>query len=76
MIETEGVEAREGWTKLGCGVAREGRYRFRRGKRHPPKICRNRDHQWARHLDAVRPDIAVVLFGPWDVSDRQLPGDD
>jgi len=76
LAETEGVEVRKGWMQLGCGIAREGRYRFRRGERRAPKICRDRDREWEHRLDKVQPDIAVVLVGSWDVSDRKLPGED
>ena len=76
LAETKGVEARMGWMRSGCGVAREGTYTFRRGERHAPKICRNRNREWEHRLDEAQADIAVVFVGPWDVSARKLPGDD
>jgi len=74
--ESEEAEVLAGWTGLGCGVARAGRYRYRMRERSAPAACRDRDRNWEDRLDAVRPDIAVVLVGPWEVSDRKLPGDD
>jgi peptidoglycan/LPS O-acetylase OafA/YrhL len=76
LLETEGVEMRRGWTKPGCGIARAGRYRFRRGERGAPRICRNRNEEWERRLDKATPDVAVVFAGPWEVADRKLPGED
>jgi lysophospholipase L1-like esterase len=38
-------------------------------------VCRSREEQWARSLEDIPPDIALVLTGTWEVADRRLPGE-
>jgi len=63
---------RGGVAQMGCGLLREGRFRFRGGIRTRPEACGDRDALYAASVEKARPDLAVVSFGPWDVLDRQL----
>jgi hypothetical protein len=70
-----GWRARPGVTELGCGLMREGAYRFRGLVINRPRHCQDRDKSWADNVELFHPDIAVVFFGPWEVADRKLPGE-
>jgi peptidoglycan/LPS O-acetylase OafA/YrhL len=63
-----------GVTPLGCGIGRGGERIYEDGPAPTPDDCWS--DQWARSVVEGQPDIAVVLVGPWDVTDRRLPGDD
>jgi peptidoglycan/LPS O-acetylase OafA/YrhL len=75
---TGGVEEVDGAAWLGCGLGIGG---TRRSTVEPsligptPPACDAWPTTYARVIGQSRPDLAVVLFGPWDVEDRKLPGD-
>jgi hypothetical protein len=61
---------------LGCGLARTPWMRSM-GREYPlTETCASWPEEWAAAIAEHEPDIAVVLFGPWDASDRKLEGDD
>lgn len=68
-------EPRRGVAQLGCPLATEGRYRFQGKELAPPEHCQDWHDAWPAAVRDYRPDVAVVLLGPWEVCDRQLPGD-
>lgn len=68
-------EPRRGVAQLGCALATGGRYRFQGTEMGPPEHCADWHEAWPEAIAAYRPDVAVVLLGPWEVCDRQLPGD-
>jgi peptidoglycan/LPS O-acetylase OafA/YrhL len=76
LMARDGVRPRDGEAELGCGLARKGTYRFRGKEYQRRKKCGDRDVTWAESIQRERPDLAVVLVGPWEVCDRKLPGDD
>jgi hypothetical protein len=75
-LESTGrARASKFYTQLGCGILREGVARFRRRVVKRPDHCGVREENWGEPIAKGRPDIAVVLVGPWEVIDRMLPGD-
>jgi peptidoglycan/LPS O-acetylase OafA/YrhL len=64
-----------GITQLGCGIGRDGR-RISEDEQEAqaPDDCWS--EAWTRNVTAVQPDLAVVLSGLWDLTDRRIPGDD
>jgi len=66
----------QGSAELGCALAREGEYRWTGKVLERPEHCGDREKTWRASLARDRPDIAVVMVGPWEVCDRRLPGDD
>jgi peptidoglycan/LPS O-acetylase OafA/YrhL len=65
-----------GLAELGCGIMRDGLLRWRRREASRPKRCEDDDAAWRERIARARPDMAVVSVGPWDVTDRKLPGDE
>jgi peptidoglycan/LPS O-acetylase OafA/YrhL len=64
-----------GHMRLGCGLVRASTLRSH-GSLYPlSEECASWPENWAAALESSEPDIAVVLFGPWDVSDHLLPDD-
>jgi hypothetical protein len=39
-----------------------------------PDKCRELWTEWQRSIDTFDPQVVLVLTGPWDVADHQLPG--
>ncbi len=70
------ARVRRGVAEPGCGLARKGTYRTKTTAMLRPNHCQERGASWTKQIEQGRPDIAVVLIGPWDVCDRLLPGDD
>ncbi|MFN8035467.1 MAG: acyltransferase family protein [Acidimicrobiia bacterium] len=64
----------EGWPHLGCGVLEYDRL-YRGGPAPYDPQCRGWIGNWRRAVAASRPDLAVVMLGPWEVTDIRLPGD-
>ena len=63
-------------TALGCGIGRGGRVRIAQWSDGPTKPdCDNWEQRWGAALARSPADVALVLVSPWDVTDRQLPGD-
>jgi peptidoglycan/LPS O-acetylase OafA/YrhL len=61
--------------KLGCSVGRGGLIRYLGKIRTPYDYC-DWTTDFPQQIGPVRPNVVVAMFGTWDVSDRQLPGDD
>jgi peptidoglycan/LPS O-acetylase OafA/YrhL len=67
----------DGFSGLGCSVIRTDQRRTPGvGVEDSDVTCNNWANVWKQKLDAGRPDIALVQVGPWEIVDRQLPGDD
>ncbi len=61
----------------GCGMVSDGELPTRdRQVRLDNQECRVVAQRNAERVDAADPDVFVVTTGPWDVGDRQLPGED
>lgn len=59
---------------LGCGIGRTG---WRQYLAQPVVEVDNCwETPWAEGIERIKPDVAVVMAGVWDVTDRWLPGDD
>ncbi|OWY63695.1 hypothetical protein B7486_51615 [cyanobacterium TDX16] len=64
-----------GITQLGCGIGRGGeRISEEERTARAPDDCWS--SEWAANAEVARPDIAVVLSGMWDLTDRRLEDDD
>lgn len=70
------ARVRMGNAELGCGIARNGVYRFAGGEYSRPNHCSDREEAWPESIARDRPDLAIVFAAPWDVCDRKLPGED
>jgi len=64
-----------GHTQLGCGIGRGGERKSGGGVETVPEQCAAWPDEWARSIDELRPDVAIVQEGPWDAAERKLPGD-
>lgn len=62
-----------GLTELGCGIVTAGDVRYGTGEGSLDR-CQPRDALYAKAAGEL--DLAFVQFGPWDVADHRLPGDD
>lgn len=60
--------------RFGCGVGRGGALRFEGTARPTDPMCD--DFDWYGRIREVRPHMAVLMTGTWDVVDRSLLGDD
>jgi peptidoglycan/LPS O-acetylase OafA/YrhL len=63
-----------GVAALGCTVLRTGEIDFFVERRGISETCRW-EKRWPIFVELVDLDVIVVEFGPWDVSDRLLPGE-
>jgi len=64
-----------GITPLGCGIGRDGsRISEDEQEAQAPDDCWS--EVWATSVTNAQPDIAVVLTGLWDLTDRKIVGDD
>lgn len=72
--ENGAAQPRRGAAQMGCGMLEEGVFRFRGRERERPEACGDRDRKFTRTVKRGDPDVSVVAFGPWDVTDRALPG--
>lgn len=72
-LERTGLgQPRIGVSELGCGLLRQGDYRYQ-GKVLPrPAHCQPRGAAWEANILTQDPDVAVVSFGPWEVCDRRF----
>jgi peptidoglycan/LPS O-acetylase OafA/YrhL len=72
---TEGVAKAGGIAQLGCGIGRGGsRISEEEAEARSPDDCWSAE--WAANTQLGQPDVAVVLSGLWDLTDRRIPGDD
>ena len=60
--------------KLGCPVGRGGAIRYEGQVIQDYTYC-----DWTttlpQEISAIQPQLIMVMFGTWDVSDRMIPGD-
>ena len=59
----------------GCGIARLPEIRIRERMQTNYPNCPRWDEIWRRRLNATDPDVAVVLLGRWELTDRVLGGE-
>lgn len=71
--ETGRIEFGPGQLQIGCGIITEGDVRYGEGLDDLDR-CDERDERYREA--ARRLDLAYMQFGPWDVADHRLPGDD
>ncbi len=71
-----GLAVVAGDTGLGCSLTRGGDVRSHGVVDIAGRDCPDWATLWPKMLDEGTPDAAVVMFGPFDVADRRLPGDD
>ena len=76
--KTNGAAALDGaGTRLGCGIGRGGRVRtaqYGEGPTNPE--CDAWPTRWPAVLTKRPADVAVIMVGPWDITDRVIPNDD
>jgi hypothetical protein len=75
-VQTEGTIDFLTRTEFGCGLAIDGRTRYQGTTGDIGPKCRELWEEWGRTVEAFDPQVVMVLTGPWDVADHQLPGDD
>jgi hypothetical protein len=63
-------------TEFGCGLGVDGRIRYQGSTGPIGDKCRELWSQWQHSIDSFDPQVVMVLTGPWDVADHQLPGSD
>jgi len=63
-----------GSPQLGCGMLEYDR-KYRGGDAPYAPACRNWMDHWRKAASASHPDIAVVILGPWEVTDIRFPGE-
>jgi peptidoglycan/LPS O-acetylase OafA/YrhL len=76
LVDSDRGQYRVGDAVDACGLLRNGVFRRAGTPARRHRHCGDRELAWAGRIEHVRPDIAVVMFGPWEVRDRELPGDD
>lgn len=64
----------EGSPALGCGTLEYER-QYRGGDAPYPPECRNWIDHWRKAASASRPNIAVVILGPWEATNIRFPGE-
>ena len=72
------VQEVTGGAWVGCGLGRGGVYRSTDDNNlngHTNPACDAWPTTYAGVLAKSQPDLALMLVGPWDVTDRQLEGD-
>ncbi|WCO67463.1 acyltransferase family protein [Iamia majanohamensis] len=69
------LAATEGWTKLGCSVLSPVTLDNGGGTIRTPSTCDGLVGKVQRAAQASQPDVAVVQFGPWEVSEIRLEDD-
>jgi hypothetical protein len=73
---TGAVDVRAGGTQVGCAIARGGRIDYVAAVDEAEPSCDEWPDRWASIVAAEQLDVALVQAGPWDVTERQLPGRD
>ncbi len=58
---------------LGCGLAAGGVTNAQPPHNVDSAKCTEWRASWQQRVDDFRPDVVVVLSGPWDLPDRRLP---
>jgi peptidoglycan/LPS O-acetylase OafA/YrhL len=75
-IEQEASVALQNRAIIGCGLG-NGPIRERDGVvlQQPGSQCELWPRYWREYVEAVQPDVSVLLTGFWDVFDRQVDGE-
>ena len=60
--------------QLGCGLAPSGALRHGPIWQAIPPECATWTNQWQEWVDAIRPDVSIVVFDVWVVDDLQTEG--
>ncbi len=63
-------------TNAGCGIVRPGSRQYGGEGERIPDECQRWPDEWPEALADNPADVAVLLTGPFDMTDHQLPGDD
>lgn len=82
-----GIDKSDGYARLGCGLLTDGARRTfadtpdpasdeARDLLRPPVECLDWPTEWTNAATSNPVDVALLLFGGWDISDWQLDGDD
>jgi len=71
---TGSIDVRDGGTHVGCPIARGGLIDYVAAVDEADAVCDEWPDRWAAIVERERLDVAVVQAGPWDVTERQLPG--
>ena len=67
----------EGTAQPGCGMVSDGELVQRDyDVRKNTPVCRKVVERNTARVNSIDPDLFVVVTGPWDIGDRQLPGED
>ncbi len=74
--DSSAVTVVDGSTVLGCGLPRGGPRRHGGSVEQPTEACETRTQGWPGLVQRHGIDVAVVQFGPWEVIEHALPGDD
>jgi peptidoglycan/LPS O-acetylase OafA/YrhL len=76
-IEKGHLHVIPGVVDLGCTLIRQGTMRYQGRVSFSQQDCESGvwSTSWPPNLAKMRPDIAVIMFGPGDVADRMFPGD-
>ncbi|MFP8879189.1 MAG: acyltransferase family protein [Myxococcota bacterium] len=64
-----------GVVNTGCGIDDGGWRRHRGREKRLSQACAERNERWRESLEDLPPDVAVVLTGRWEITDRKLSGD-
>ena len=64
-----------GGVKVGCGYVRDGKDKFGPKPREIVPTCGDIVAHLDQAASASEADVAVVVDGPWEVTDHQAPGD-
>lgn len=69
-----GLEFVGGKAQIGCSLIDRGTVLTWMGEHRLREECSGWLASWPDVVEEHRPDVAVVLVGPWEVRDRRLPG--
>jgi len=70
-----GLQFVGGDTGLGCGLVRGGRVRYQHGETVARRDCADWATTWPEIIATNQPQYAIIQFGPFDVADHRLAGD-
>ncbi len=73
MAAEQGMEIHD-YSMLGCGIARNPERRFQGKAEPPPAGCDQWPARFAKRVDEVRPTMAMLLVGRWEITDQLLNG--
>lgn len=74
--ESSELSVIDGSTMLGCGLPRGGPRRHADSVEETTEACETRTEGWAALSQRLAVDIALVQFGPWEIIEHRLPGDE